>query len=66
MRPLVRGDILTNHLESSITIGELKVSKEQEMYWSIDDNLRKLLRYGPSIEDMKLILRPMSFIQTGD
>ena len=54
MRPLVRGDILTSHLESSITIGELKVSKEQEMYWSIDDNLRKLLRYGPSIEDRQV------------
>lgn len=27
------------------TIGELKVSKEQDMYWSIDDILRKLLRY---------------------
>ena len=45
-----------------LTIGELKVSKVQEMYWSIDDNLRKLLRYGPSIEDMKLILRPMSYL----
>ena len=45
-----------------LTIGELKGSKEQNMYWSTDDNLRKLLRYGPSIEDMKLILRPMSYL----
>jgi hypothetical protein len=30
-----------------IAIGQLKVSKEQEMYWSTDDNLRKLLRYSP-------------------
>jgi hypothetical protein len=45
-----------------LTIGQLKVSKEQEMYWSTDDNLRKLLRYRPAIEDMKLILRPMSYL----
>jgi hypothetical protein len=45
-----------------LTIGELKVSEEQDMYWSTDDNLRGLLRYRPSIEDMKLILRPMSYL----
>jgi hypothetical protein len=32
------------------------------MYWSTDDNLRKLLRHRPSVEDMKLILRPMSYL----
>ena len=48
-----------------LTIGELKVSKEQDMYWSTDDNLRKLLRYRPSIDDMKLILRPMSYLSEG-
>jgi hypothetical protein len=48
-----------------LTIGELKTSssKEQDitdnMYWSTDNNLRKLLRYRPSIQDMELILRPM-------
>jgi hypothetical protein len=45
-----------------LTIGQLRVSKEQEMYWSTDDNLRKLLRHRPSIDDMKLILRPMSYL----
>jgi hypothetical protein len=48
-----------------LTIGELKVSKEQDAYWSTDDNLRKLLSYRPSIEDMKLILRPMSNLSEG-
>lgn len=51
-----------------LTIGGLKTSscKDQgvtdSMYWSTDDNLRKLLRYRPSVEDMKLILRPMSYL----
>ena len=45
-----------------LTIGELKVSNEQGTYWSTDDNLRKLLRYRPAIEDMKLILRPISYL----
>ncbi|MPZ08035.1 MAG: hypothetical protein GEU26_16735 [Nitrososphaeraceae archaeon] len=51
-----------------LTIGELKTSSSKDqgvtdnMYWSTDDNLRKLLRYRPSVEDMKLILRPMSYL----
>ena len=51
-----------------LTIGELKTnsSKEQgitdNMYWSTDDNLRKLLRYMPSIQEMDLILRPMCYL----
>jgi len=45
-----------------LTIGKLKVSKEQGTYWSTDDSLRRLLSYRPSIEDMKLILRPMSHL----
>jgi len=45
-----------------LTIGKLKVSKEQGTYWSADDSLRRLLSYRPSIEDMKLILRPMSYL----
>lgn len=32
------------------------------MYWSTDDNLSRLLRYRPSVEDMKLILRPMGYL----
>ncbi|MGH9952722.1 MAG: hypothetical protein ACRD5J_13940, partial [Nitrososphaeraceae archaeon] len=31
-------------------------------YWSTDDSLRRLLSYRPSIENMKLILRPMSYL----
>jgi hypothetical protein len=48
-----------------LTIGELKTSSSKEqgitdnMYWSTDDNLRKLLRFRPSIKEMELILRPM-------
>jgi hypothetical protein len=45
-----------------LTIGKLKVSKEQGTYWSTDDSLRRLLSYRPSIEDMKLILRPMTYL----
>jgi hypothetical protein len=51
-----------------LTIGGLKTSSSKDqgvtdsMYWSTDDNLRKLLRYRPSVEDMKLILRPMSYL----
>jgi hypothetical protein len=33
-----------------LTIGELKVNKEQGTYWSTDDSLRRLLSYRPSIE----------------
>ncbi len=39
-----------------LTIGELRTGTTQGTYWSTDDNLRKLLRYRLSIEDMKLIL----------
>jgi len=45
-----------------LTIGRLKVSKEQGTYWSTDDSLRRLLSYRPSIEHMKLILRPMCYL----
>jgi hypothetical protein len=45
-----------------LTIGKLKVSKEQGTYWSTDDSLRRLLSYRPSIEDMKLIHRPMCYL----
>jgi hypothetical protein len=44
-----------------LTIGELKVSKD-DVYWSTDDNLRRLLSYRPSIEVLKLIRRPMSYL----
>lgn len=51
-----------------LTIGGLKTSSSKDqgvtdsMYWATDDNLRKLLRYRPSVEDIKLILRPMSYL----
>lgn len=51
-----------------LTIGELKTSSSKDqgvtdnMYWSTEDNLRKLLRYRPSVEDMKLIFMPMSYL----
>ncbi|HZD35623.1 MAG TPA: hypothetical protein VE130_10495 [Nitrososphaeraceae archaeon] len=45
-----------------LTIGELKVNKEQGTYWSTDDSLRRLLSYRPSIDDMKLIRRPLYYL----
>jgi hypothetical protein len=45
-----------------LTIGSLKTSQIQGTYWSPDDNLRNLLTYRPSIEDMKLILDPMCYL----
>jgi hypothetical protein len=45
-----------------LTIRKLKISKENCTYWSTDDSLRRLLSYRPSIENMKLILRPMSYL----
>lgn len=45
-----------------LTIGELKASEEQGTYWSIDDNLRRLLTYRPTIKEMKLILEPMCYL----
>ena len=44
------------------TIGVIKVSKDRGKYWSTDDNLRKLLRYRPSLEDMKVIFKPMCYL----
>jgi hypothetical protein len=35
-------------------------------YWSTDDNVKKLLEYRPSIDDMKLILEPMCYLLVGD
>ena len=52
-----------------LSIGELKTSSSKEqgitnnMYWSTDDNLRKLLRYRPSTQEMELILRPMCYLR---
>ena len=45
-----------------LTIGKLKVNKDQDTYWSTDDSLRRLLSYRPSIEVLKLIRRPMCYL----
>jgi hypothetical protein len=37
-----------------LTIGTVKTGKTRGTYWSTDRNIRKLLAYRPSIEDMKL------------
>jgi hypothetical protein len=49
-----------------LTIGTLKTSSMRGTYWSIDGNVGKLLTYRPSIEDMKLILEPLSYLFIGD
>ncbi len=45
-----------------LTIGALKTSSIQGTYWFTDDSLGKLLKYRPSIKDMKLILEPISYL----
>jgi hypothetical protein len=47
-----------------LTIGALKTSSIQGTYWFTDDSLGKLLKYRPSIKDMKLILEPISYLST--
>lgn len=43
-----------------LTIGVLKTNQTQQgTNWFIDDSLVKLLKYRPSIKDMKLILEPI-------
>jgi hypothetical protein len=49
-----------------LTIGTLKTSSMRGTYWSTDGNIRKLLVYRPSIQDMKLILEPMCYLFIGD
>jgi hypothetical protein len=44
------------------TVGELKLSPTRGAYWVTDDMVIKLLQHRPSIEEMKLILRPMSYL----
>jgi hypothetical protein len=51
---------------SRLTIGTLRTSSMRGTYWSTDANVRKLLKYRPSIEDMKLILKPMCYLFIGD
>ena len=42
-----------------LTIGVPKTDQMQGTYWFTDDSLAKLLKYRPSIKDMKLILEPI-------
>lgn len=49
-----------------LTVGESKLSPTQGAYWSTDEKLIELLKYRPSIEDMKLILRPMSYLSKAE
>ena len=55
-------ELLSLRLENLKTSSSKDQGVTDNMYWSTDDNLRKLLRYRPSVEDMKLILRPMSYL----
>ena len=44
-----------------LTIGVLKTGELWREYWCTDDSLAKLLKYRPSIKDMKLILEPLYY-----
>ena len=44
-----------------LTIGVLKTGELRRAYWCTDDSLAKLLKYRPSIKDMKLILEPLYY-----
>jgi hypothetical protein len=45
-----------------LTIGVLKMGQLRHTYWFTDDSLAKLLKYRPSINDMKLILEPIRYL----
>ena len=55
-----------------LSIGELKTSSSKEqsitdnMYWSTDDNMRRLLRYRPLLQELELILRPMCYLSKSE
>ena len=44
-----------------LTIGVMKTGELRRAYWCTDDSLAKLLKYRPSIKDMKLILEPLYY-----
>lgn len=46
----------------TLTIGVLKTGELRRAYWCTDDSLAKLLKYRPSIKDMKLILEPLYYL----
>ena len=39
----------------------MKTGELRRAYWCTDDSLAKLLKYRPSIKDMKLILEPLYY-----
>jgi hypothetical protein len=45
-----------------LAIGVLKNGELRRAYWCADDSLAKLLKYMPSIKDMKLILEPLYYL----
>jgi hypothetical protein len=47
------------------TVGEFK-SGEYRHFWEIDANVDELLRYRPSIKDMKVIIQPMCYLLDGN
>lgn len=44
------------------TVGEYKLHPMRPHYWKTDVNVDELLKYRPSIKDMKVIIEPMSFL----
>ena len=44
------------------TVGEYKSSPYRPHYWRTDSNVNELLKYRPSIRDMKVIIQPMSLL----
>jgi hypothetical protein len=45
-----------------LTIGAMEFSPLKAGYQSTEDSLRKLLSFRPSVEDMKMILKPMCYL----
>lgn len=44
------------------TVGEYKSNTYRPHFWRTDTKVDELLKYRPSIKDMKLIIQPMSFL----
>ena len=45
-----------------LTIGVPKTDQMQGTYWFTDESLAKLLKYRPSVMEMKLILEPIRYL----
>ena len=45
-----------------LTIGVPKTDQMQGTYWFTDESLAKLLKYRPSVREMKLILEPIRYL----